>query len=1438
MNRRTKLELPARQVSTEAVGNSAFRVGQASRLSQIKPLQRDKQMQAGATPVLRRGARPTIGCSMLVPSSRPSRPASRITHHAQRGVALVITLILLSVITFLAITFLAVARRERGSVTVSTEQKVATFAAETALERAKAEITATILASTNSFSFDLLISTNFENLIGFDPAAQPQASPNVTNVNFDYTITGGALNGNQALQNLANLMFNPRPPVVVTNRLYGSNEFRFYVDLNRDGQFTRTGLLIVTNQNGLFYTTDGGVIPPVQPAPPNTLSNWFTGDPQFIGILERPEFPHSPSNKFVARYAFIVVPAGKTLDVNYIHNHAKPTPRVQDGFYRNQGVGSWEINLAAFLADLNTNVWGGPNSLILYQYETNRNSQSRGLAFQDAASVTKYRYGYDVTQLNSVQGLYGGPNGPGDRAFRLDGFDGYSAGPLLMGLNAIAGDPDVILGVRTAQPWSGAPNTNHFFTTQDMFDRTKTGIGAGGGNAFVDRLIAAQNFSPSSYDRNTFYRMVAQLGTDSAPDPEEKLNVNYINVGGWKSTNFVSWNDSRVRNGDASLGILPMNRPGSEVFFINAADRLLRRYSAEWAARNPQEYQNTFGMFQTQGSNNIPIPFSVTNIPVLVNGRFAYTPAIHRLLQLSANLWDASNATNFPGSSNAMPTVFRPRFKMVGGDVYIADFIEQGVFDPTEIGPLPLDLSFSNSLQRFRSDGLSLIFGVPMVIGARKGLPNFNEFASESVVQITRKLELRKSAPGGSHLIYQTNQMFIIGISNAFGAEFWNSYTANYARSVEVVVTNYSLVELTNDYRGLVLRTNLTAGERFVTSSTGPNAWSRWTAKPPGKDASLLVPLRTNHSIVPESTWSQVSLAFLPLTDRFEVTPSSPVPLPFPRWGLTITNRVVAYIRDVNTRRLLDYVQLSSMTGYRDITGEMAVPATVQGFDGVWGTNILNGYVSGGPGVIQQIEISKGNPNGSSTEWQSYGINLPGGATRAQEIAKFLAFMSPNNQANFTDPDTGIRYDATSTNLVAIAPFSPTWKQSLPMLWQANDPLIHYTSGDMEFLERSLVPVQWVPVSGTNVPTMGNLGVVNERYRPWGGNPFQVGDPNAYNLVVKDPGVRSSSDWAFPTNKLATLGWLGRVHRGSPWQTIYLKATAVPDAVNAGLMKADAWRKWAGNRLIFDAESTQPEMDRALFDVFTTALNENASRGQLPINQTNLAAWSAVFSGMVAITNSSSEDDLLVNLTPRFEPWIVDPAGAYGVYDPLNPGAYPAVAKIVAGINRERTRTRTVTVNGTNTKVFVHKNGTFNRLGDILAVPQLTLDPLDLDPNRPASQRTNSSPFLNLVLVDPIGENAQTKLGLNDPVIEWLPQQMMSLVKLGEPRFVVYAYGQGLKPAPNAVLTSSFGGPNYFGMVTNYQITAEVVMRAVVRLEGAPENPRAVVESYNVLGPD
>ena len=99
---------------------------------------------------------------------------------SQRGIALIVTLILLSVITFMAITFLVLSQRERGAVTTTTDQTIARLAADTALARAEAELLAPIMAFTNQFDFDLLVSTNYISPSGFDvnnPSAICRCSP-------------------------------------------------------------------------------------------------------------------------------------------------------------------------------------------------------------------------------------------------------------------------------------------------------------------------------------------------------------------------------------------------------------------------------------------------------------------------------------------------------------------------------------------------------------------------------------------------------------------------------------------------------------------------------------------------------------------------------------------------------------------------------------------------------------------------------------------------------------------------------------------------------------------------------------------------------------------------------------------------------------------------------------------------------------------------------------------------------------------------------------------------------------------------------------------------------------------------------------------------------------------------------------------------------------
>ena len=61
----------------------------------------------------------------------------------------------------------------------------------------------------------------------------------------------------------------------------------------------------------------------------------------------------------------------------------------------------------------------------------------------------------------------------------------------------------------------------------------------------------------------------------------------------------------------------------------------------------------------------------------------------------------------------------------------------------------------------------------------------------------------------------------------------------------------------------------------------------------------------------------------------------------------------------------------------------------------------------------------------------------------------------------------------------------------------------------------------------------------------------------AYDLTVKDPLVHAApmTGTSRPTNR-PTSTWLGRVHRGTPWQTLYLKAPGTSLAT---------WMQWTGN---------------------------------------------------------------------------------------------------------------------------------------------------------------------------------------------------------------------------------------------------------------------------------
>ncbi|MBI2947641.1 MAG: hypothetical protein HYY23_08335, partial [Verrucomicrobia bacterium] len=672
--------------------------------------------------------------------------------------ALVITLIMLSLVTLMAVVFLAVSRREKISVTVTNQQTDSRLMAEAGTARAVSETIARILATTNPYSYDLIVSTNFINPNGFQPG-----SASLANIGYTYANGRPLANLDDQLRNLANLQFDPRPPVFVpTNRL-GSNEFRFYLDLNRNGRFETNGLLpMIGNRPGEFVSTNGFTTDPA-----SAVWSHFVGDPEWIGVLERPERPHSDSNLFVGRYCYLVLPAGKTLDLNYIHNSVKSLNNpslLADGFSRNTGLGSWELNLAGFLRDLNTNSWRD------YLYRPAALVANTGTSFDDARTLLRYRYrderpNLPISYQLPVANLALGPFAA--LAFRTDGLDDYGDGPLL--LNTSPKNLDFgPLGDQPGRPWPGSSNPQLYYDVQEVFnpDPDPDPTSRVSSALFTNRLISPMTNAFLSYDRYTFYRYLAQMGTDSTPAASNrlygadfrmyatnKLHLNYRNDRPDGLSNFIPWDP--VIPGNALLGAT-----NPIAFFSQAADRLLRANLRRSDATNTLvvtpsgQLLEAVGPLSVNTSESLPGSFThflMGNTPVRTNFGLnniqlhysgptngvpfymtnnEYSATTHRLLQVAANLYDATTTRTLgqAGTTNVhdYPSVFRPYFVKTSTNVIIHGYVEEkGTNLLFNNWMTAQDVALAPNIPTNTPLFGINIFGVPAVIGAKKGYPNF-----------------------------------------------------------------------------------------------------------------------------------------------------------------------------------------------------------------------------------------------------------------------------------------------------------------------------------------------------------------------------------------------------------------------------------------------------------------------------------------------------------------------------------------------------------------------------------------------------------------------------------------------------------------------------------------------------------------------------------------
>jgi uncharacterized protein DUF1565 len=497
----------------------------------------------------------------------------------------------------------------------------------------------------------------------------------------------------------------------------------------------------------------------------------------------------------------------------------------------------------------------------------------------------------------------------------------------------------------------------------------------------------------------------------------------------------------------------------------------------------------------------IQFPFAATNIPVV-----AYGPTVHRLLQVAANVYDVAR-------SNAFPSVFRPRFASTTDGVIISGYYQDD-------SAATVDEWLSTNP-----------YGIPMIIAARKGFPNFNEIALETGIFVARQLELHRMNTNMPP--YQTNEMYLIGISNLVAVEAWNSYTQAFQGPLEIVVANHLTTALSNS-EGL----NMVKHE-FLTSSNVLAFWPGFSRpSSPGSSLSLpsfRIPLYTNVITLSNSVYR-----FTPVPHLEDITATNTFVVnsgfKTPDWQLSISNNLVLIIAQTN--RIIDFVQLRDLTNYINLMKELfRNTSQLLAWEGIvskcWSTNRYGSSIfSLTEGIQAQIDISLGNPGIGIQEWTRFSLDT---TDKDAGIASFRQFVFP-------------QYNTNNTNLVQRAPFTPARKLVLSATWQVNDPLVHALPEHLKDITNNFSMVFVLPFGG-ELGSNHTIGRLNSRYSPWRGSPLKQPRPEDVDPTIKDWGITKPNNFNFPSGPAVNVGWLDRIHRGTPWQTLYFDRAAAPARV-------------------------------------------------------------------------------------------------------------------------------------------------------------------------------------------------------------------------------------------------------------------------------------------------
>jgi hypothetical protein len=712
-----------------------------------------------------------------------------------------------------------------------------------------------------------------------------------------------------------------------------------------------------------------------------------------------------------------------------------------------------------------------------------------------------------------------------------------------------------------------------------------------------------------------------------------------------------------------------------------------------------------------------------------------YTPAVHRLLQVTANIYDSTTNRTF-GVANAgegFPSVFRPFFRWTtNSQIVIAGYSEVTNADLAYANTAPpwveLDTGLNTNLipvlgTPYQGDSSEpLVSGVPLVIGARKGFPNFNAFEMQTMVSVTRMLEFWRTPRDGNpnyDPVGETNQMYLVGISNWFGVSAWNSYSNTYPRDLQAVMVADMTEGITNQTGPVLVWGNgvVAASNRVFRTTPAPylsipsNTWKGFTF-PQHSYSYVKYSFLTNfypgwpgsYSYFMFQTNSSYSLLDHP--NQFVIPPQTNfeagVGFPVPQWTFNVKTRFRFMLVDPAANRLVDYVSLEGNNGPVDLADMLTTGSqttTNSRPDGFIGSMFLTNR---GVGLDSNITVP------------TYGIR--------NQIATSLG--TNNNRLVWNDPNRCDAINFFRSNFAGLppvqcgysgavisnvnhffAPYLPTRNLYFYTVWIANDPLVHYTVSDLTSLATNR-PNQYAAAPTDPDRFMDALNDLTPRYEPWGGSPARSSpSPTKFDACVKDPPVSRPDSWDFPSGEPLDFSWLGRVHRGTPWQTVYLKSPGIDSGT---------WQFWTGDANPADAQLMMPTNDWHLASLLLSLFSTNDPRQLLSVNQSRIAGWASALDGVLVLTNTLSDADIAAN-----------PLGVLPQFDTvLMQSNSPQATVIAAPLDAARTS----------------KPGQFFReVGDVLAAPALSV----------------ASPWLNT------SSALQQEYDITDEAYEAIPSQFL-----------------------------------------------------------------------------